>query len=55
MNIAVIATIALVTIGIWLEKNRRCARRDNPYNLIDLQEEIRRRAEIRNKEQNEDR
>ncbi len=55
MNIAVGITVVALAIAIWLEKNRRCARRNNPYNLIDLQEEIRRRNDIRRKERNEDR
>ena len=55
MNVAIgIAVIALVA-ALWLERNKRvkCGRRDNPYNLIDLQEELRRRAEARRKEEDE--
>lgn len=57
MNIAIgIAIIALVA-ALWLERNKRVkyGRRDNPYNLIDLQEELRRRAEARRKEEDENR
>ena len=57
MNIAIgIAIIALVA-ALWLERTRRVkfGRKDNPYNLIDLQEEIRRRAEARRKEEDENR
>ncbi len=54
MNIAIGVAATALVVALWLERNRRVARRNNPYNLIDLQAEIRCRAEA-GKEQDENR
>ena len=44
------ALFAIVAFALWLEYRHRwkCRRRHNPYDLIDLQEEMRRRQEKEN-------
>lgn len=57
MNIAIGIAIVALVIAVWLERKNRSPRGrvDNPYNLIDLQAEIRRRNEARRKEEDENR
>ena len=57
MNIAIGIAVASLVIAVWLKRKNRSPRGmgDNPYNLIDLQVEIRRRAEARRKEEDENR
>jgi hypothetical protein len=57
MSVAIGIAVAALVIAMWLEiKNRSpSGKRDNPYNLIDLQAEIRRRNEVRRKEEDENR
>jgi len=55
MNIAIGIAVTALVVALWLERKRRVVHCDSPYNLIDLQEEIRRRAEARRKEEDENR
>lgn len=57
MNIAIGIAVASLVIAVWLKRKNRSpsGMGDNPYNLIDLQVEIRRRAEARRKEEDENR
>ncbi len=57
MNVAIGIAVAALVIAMWLKRKNRSpsGMGNNPYNLIDLQEEIRRRAEVRRKEEDENR
>jgi len=57
MNVAIGLAVVSLVIAVWLKRKNRSPRGmgNNPYNLIDLQEEIRRRAEARRKEEDENR